>query len=573
MSSPARVTPARLLLSSAAPVRGTVVGAFLALTVTLAADLAGPLLIRGYVDRVTGGTTAGELVLYGVGYLGIAVVGVLAGLPTSYLSANAGWGIADTVRRRVLTHVVTRWPVLEIESRSRGELLESIEGNADIVGRSIALAGFRVVGNVALAIGTLVVMFLVVPPAATAILVLVVVVAYALNKLTRASVRRWEVARNEKARIFGFTGDALAARDDLVPLGRSGWAVRRFTGMLAGLLGLERRAYVGGRAFWPLTQVFFAVSFALGFGVGLNLLGQNQLSIGTLAMVYLYVDRLRGPLEDMSSQVDQVQRLLAALSVTAGLLNGTDDGTTGSPRRQLPAGPLPVEFTDVTFGYGDTPVLRGVSFSVPPGGALGIVGRTGAGKSTILNLLCGLARPDSGRVRIGGVDPASLHPEELAERISVLSQRAHLFSASVRDNVTFFDPTVPDAAVWATLDELGAGRWVRELPDGLDTLVGAGGRTLSEGEAQLLAGARVMLRRVDLVLVDEGTSRLDPVTERSWSELLERIGRDRTVVVVAHRHHTLARFGDVVVVDEGRIRQRVSGADVARLADTLEAMS
>ncbi|MEU4805368.1 ABC transporter ATP-binding protein [Actinosynnema sp. NPDC023587] len=566
------VTGRGVLGEGARHVRGGIWGAFAALAVSLACDLAGPLLVRAYVDDATGATTTGALVGYALGYFGVAAVGVLAGLLTSYLSTNAGWGIADAIRSRVFRHVVTRRPVLAVESRPQGETLEEVEGNADIIGEAIAEAGFRVVGNIALAVGTLVIMFTVVPQAGLGITLLVVVVAFALVKLTNLAVERWERARERKARIFGFVGDAVAARDDLLPLGASGWPARRLHGDLRELLTAERRAYVGGRAFWPLTQLFFALSFGIGFGVGLQLLGQGGITIGTLTMIYLYVDRLREPLEDMSSQVDLVQRLLAALNLAARSLTGGAEPE--GARRPLPAGPLDVRFADVGFAYpgSDARVLHGVDLVVPAGSALGVVGRTGAGKSTVLNLLCGLARPDQGRVLIGGVDAADVDPVSFAARVSVLSQRAHLFAATVRENVTFFDDTVPDAEVHRVLDELGAG-WVRDLPDGLDTVVGTGGRALSEGEAQVLAGARVMLRHSDLLIVDEGTSRLDPETERGWTALLGRLAEDRTVVMVAHRAATLSAMDAVAVVVDGRVDDVLRGADITALAEKPEELS
>jgi ABC-type multidrug transport system fused ATPase/permease subunit len=272
----------------------------------------------------------------------------------------------------------------------------------------------------------------------------------------------------------------------------------------------------------------------------------------------------------MSSQVDQLQRLMAALKLSTRTLNEAHADEV--PRRPLPPGPLPVRFDGVGFAYpgSDSRVLHEVSFEVGAGGGLGIVGRTGAGKSTVLNLVCGLARPDEGRVLIGGVDATEIDPAEFAARISVLSQRAHLFAASVRENVTFFDDTVADADVLAVLDDLGAGHWVRTLPDGLDTRVGAGGRALSEGEVQILAGARVLLRHCDLLIVDEGTSRLDPRTEQSWIALLHRLSRDRTVIMVAHRMAILSTVDKVIVMADGRVKETLTGSGITALAEKPE---
>lgn len=563
MSRP-RTTGFRLLLKEIRPVWAVVGAALGVLTVSVLATLAGPLLVQYFVDRATEGGGQSVLVTAAAGYLVVALVGGTARIGAGYLGVRSGWRIADSIRIRLLRDAAVERPVLEVERRPVGEVLEKVEGNADIIGRTIAEAGFRMIGNFAVAIGTLAVMFAVVPAAGAGIAVLMIGFCLVFTRLARKAVRRWEGAREQQAELFGFAGDSLAARDDLLPLGESRWATGRTRDNLESLYRTEGRAYIGGRAFWPLTQLFFAIAFGLGFGFGLQGLGQGTLTIGTLTMIYLYIDLLQQPMEEMSSQVGEMQQMLAVLALSARKLDST--GTPARPGPSpvtLPDGPLEVAFDQVTFGYGELPVLHDVSFVVAPGRSLGVVGQTGAGKSTIVNLLCGLAAPDSGRVLIGGVDAASLPPAEFARRVTVLSQRAHIFAASVLDNVTLFDNGIPRERVWEVLERLDAAGWVRELPDGLDTTVGAGARTLSEGEMQVLAGARALIRPYSVLIVDEGTSRLDPATERSWSALLDTVMLDRTVVMVEHRLGTLSGFDEVIVMDSGRIVDVVPGTEAA----------
>jgi len=212
-----------------------------------------------------------------------------------------------------------------------------------------------------------------------------------------------------------------------------------------------------------------------------------------------------------------------------------------------------VAFDHVSFGYGDVPVVRDVSFTVEAGRSLGIVGQTGAGKSTLINLLCGLAFPDEGHVRIAGVDVDRIDPAEFATRLTVLSQRAHIFADSVRDNVTLFDDSVTDDRIWRVLEQLNAAGWIRGLPDGLDTVIGAAGRALSEGEMQVIACARALIRPVGLLVVDEGVSKLDPEAEQTWSTLLDTVMQERTVIMVEHRHTALNGVDRVVEMADGQI--------------------
>lgn len=543
------------------PVKTLVACALGVLIISVLATLAGPLLVQCFVDRATASGGQRTLLLVALAYFVVALVGGSARVASGYLGVQSGWRIADSLRIKLLRRAAVDSPILEVESRPVGEVLEKVEGNADIVGRSIAESGFRLLGNMAVALGTLAVMFAEVPAAGVGISALMLAVCVALTRLGRVAVRRWQVAREQQAELFGFIGDSLAARDDLLPLGESAWATERARDDLAALYRTEGRAYIGGRAFWPLTQLFVALAFGLGFGFGLQGLIQGSIGIGTLTAIYLYVDLLQKPLEEVSSQAGQMQQMMAVLAMAARLLrSGAADQPGEPPRPSLPEGPLAVAFDGVTFGYGDVPVLHDVSFSVGAGRSLGIVGRTGAGKSTIINLLCGLAVPDRGRVLIGGIDASRLAPAEFARRVTVMSQRAHVFSASVRENVTLFDDDIPEAHVWEVLDRLNAAGWVRDLPQGVETQVGAGGRTLSEGELQLLAGARALIRPYSLLIVDEGTSRLDPETERSWARLLDTVMRHRTVIVVGHRQGALRGVDETMLMDEGRVVRVMSGS-------------
>jgi ATP-binding cassette subfamily B protein len=556
----------RLLVQQLRSVRAISAAALGTALAGVAATLAGPLLIQRFVDEASAGTTERVLTTGALAYLAVAFLGTIARVGSGYFAARAGWSVADGLRRRLLHQVAVEAPVLEVESRQVGAVLEEVEGNSDIVGRAIAESGFRMIANVMTALGILVVMVVVVPAAGLGIALLTGLMFFGFARLTRRATRKWEAARQQQTEFFGFIGDSLAARDDLIPLGASGWAVERTRGRLDTLFRVEGRAYLAGRALWPLAQLSFALSLALALGFGLRSLGHDGVTVGTLTMLYLYVNLLQEPLEEISSQADQLQRMGAVLRLSVGLLGGrrtavTSDDSAGGDRTPA-TDPQAVRFENVTFGYGEETVLHDVSFSVPAGGSLGVVGPTGAGKSTLVNLLCGLAPPDKGRVTLDGEDTATIPPARLARQLTVLSQQAHLFAASLLDNVTLFDDTVPEDRVWAVLERLGAADWVRALPDGLRTRVGVGGRQLSEGEAQMVAGARALIRPTGLLVIDEGTSRLDPETEKTWSTVIGTVMRDRTVIMVAHRLGTLRDVDEILVMKDGRVAEVRPGSAV-----------
>jgi ATP-binding cassette subfamily B protein len=220
----------------------------------------------------------------------------------------------------------------------------------------------------------------------------------------------------------------------------------------------------------------------------------------------------------------------------------------------IPAGPLEVEFDQVTFGYVPSePTVRNLSLRIAPQQVLGVVGRTGSGKTTLTRLLVRFYDPDRGAIRIGGVDLRDCSWHDLRHRIALVTQEIQLFRATVRDNLTLFDSAIPDDRIVAALDRLGLGDWLASLDSGLDTTLVSGGGGLSAGEAQLLAFTRVFLRDPDVIILDEASSRLDPSTEARLERAIDTLLLGRTAIVIAHRLATLERADAILVMANGEM--------------------
>jgi ABC-type multidrug transport system fused ATPase/permease subunit len=260
---------------------------------------------------------------------------------------------------------------------------------------------------------------------------------------------------------------------------------------------------------------------------------------------------LRMPLERLSRHMNSFQRAMGGIVRVRELLTTERRVTDGT--RSLPAGALAVELDGVDFAYEQEPVLCRVSFRVAPGRVLGIVGRTGSGKTTIARLVFRLYDVDRGAVRVGGVDVRELRVDALQRRIGLVTQDVQLFTGTLRDNVRLFDPDVGDDRLVDAFVALGLDRWLAELPDALDTVIGSAGRGLSAGEAQLLALARVLLEDPGIVVLDEASSRLDPHTEALVEDAIGRLLAGRTGIVIAHRLRTIERADEVLVLDGGRV--------------------
>jgi ABC-type multidrug transport system fused ATPase/permease subunit len=221
------------------------------------------------------------------------------------------------------------------------------------------------------------------------------------------------------------------------------------------------------------------------------------------------------------------------------------------------AGRGAVELRDVAFRYprlapdDQAPLaLDGVSFRLEPGRVLGVLGRTGSGKSTLARLVARLYDPTAGRVLLGGVDLAAMRLEELRQRVGLVTQEVQLFRASLRENVTLFDPSLPERRVLEALETIGLGEWLRRA-GGIEAELDPAG--LSAGEAQLVAFARLFLRDPELVVLDEASSRLDPATERLLERAVDRLLEGRSAIVIAHRLATVERADEILILERGRV--------------------
>jgi ATP-binding cassette subfamily B protein len=337
----------------------------------------------------------------------------------------------------------------------------------------------------------------------------------------------------------------------------------------------------------------------LAFVLGAALFRRGEITLGTVFLLLAYVQQLRRPIEQLNRQAQDLANATASI-VRIEELFGERSVLVDGPRR-LPAGALLVEFEGVSFHYpnrardeeppltpsdatgkegttemedGDSSfavrpssdaVLEDVSFRLEPGEVLGLLGRTGSGKTTVGRLLFRLYDPAAGAVRLGGVDLREARLEDVRRRVGVVTQEVQLFHASVRDNLTFFDQTVPDGRLLEALRHLELWPWFASLPDGLDTRLAPHGGGLSAGEAQLLAFARVFLKDPGLVILDEASARLDPATEQRIERAIDRLLAGRTAVVIAHRLATIRRADKIVLLGNGRVLEQ--GARTALAGD------
>jgi len=337
-----------------------------------------------------------------------------------------------------------------------------------------------------------------------------------------------------------------------------------------------RWARLRGAVPWMVNLFFSTAGYSIAFVLAAYLYGAGQLTLGTAFLVYYYSVLIFQPLSVITRQVEDFQKAGASIIRVQELLAARSKLADG-PGAVFPSGPLAVTFDRVSFGYGDDePVLHELALEMRAGTILGLLGRTGSGKTTISRLLFRLYDVEAGQVCLGGVDVGQAKLADLRRRIGLVTQDVQLFNATVRDNLTFFDPNIPDEQILAALADLGLDEWCRSLPRGLDTRLGAGGSGVSAGEAQLLDFTRVFLKQPGLIILDEASSRLDPATERLVDHAVDRLLLGRTGIIIAHRLATIGRADAILILEDGRVaeagpRAALAADPASRLAALLRA--
>ena len=448
-------------------------------------------------------------------------------------------------------------PLLALNDQSVGEILDRVDDDTHEVGTLLRQSAWQAMRTV-LAAGPLWIVagttwwpaFFLFPLAGVAA---VAVVRPLLPQVSARKVEE-EAAWTDHAAALE---EGVAARDDLrASLGQA-HVVRRCTELASAVhtrfaIVLELESRIGRRTGSLLHGVLAATAL-----VGVALVEGDRLDTAALVTLFLVTTTFVGQVDMMARHLPDLQAGFGAVLRLRGLLGAEREPVGG---RLLPDGALDVHFSDLHFAYEEGRfALQHVDLRVPARSTCALVGRTGSGKSTLASLLSRAVEPERGSVLLGGVDVLDVDLQELRSAVGVVTQRTEILAGTLAENITLFAP-IPRPAVEAAVVELGLDDWVAGLPGGLDTVLGPGGTTLSSGEEQLVAFARLLVRDVRVVVLDEATARMDRVTETQVVRAAERLLAGRTGLLVAHRLSTTERAEQVAVLDGGRVVQHGSRA-------------
>ena len=535
-------------------------GRFILLSILLLGSIGlriyAPQVMRVFIDSALAGEALRTLTSTALTFIGIALLQQVIAVSVTYLGENVAWTATNALRAELA------WQALNLDMRfhndhTPGELIERIDGDVTELATFFSQFALNLVSNGLLLIGILTALFIEDWRAGLAFAVFSLVTIIVLGRLKDIAVPHQKARREAEAQLYGFIEEQLAGTEDIRSSGAVDYSIRELFRHQSIILTHNRKAHFKRWIIENAMGLALTSGTLLALTSGYWLFTAGVITIGTVYLFVHYINLLEEPFWAMTHEIESFQTIGACverLTEFRDFKPEVIDGAGIDDALDSPSRPLALSFEGVTFSYnGNDSVLNGLSLDLKPGSVLGLLGRTGSGKTTLARLIFRLYDPIAGRITINSADLRDARLENIRRNVAIVTQDVQLFRASIRDNLTFFDRSISDEKILATLEDLELGDWYRALPEGLDTELDTGARSLSAGEAQLLAFTRVFLRNPGLVILDEASSRLDPATEQRLERAIDRLLQNRTAIIIAHRLGTVDRADEILILDKGRV--------------------
>jgi ATP-binding cassette subfamily B multidrug efflux pump len=546
------------LLALLWPLMRTEMGAIaLAVVLTPAAVAAGlvqPILLKRAIDdHLAPGRLEGlnELALL---FVAVVAVAFLAKAVSGYAMQRLGLRAITRLRHQVFQHVMSQSRRF-FDRRTTGSLMTRTINDLEAVYESLIFGVVNLFSDGLMIIGVLTAMVILDPLLTLATLALAPVIVFIVDVCRRQLRTLSFDIRKTLSRLNGFFAEQVYGMSTVQMYGAEERSAERFESMSSRYLAAYKRSNWWDAGVYAAMDGMSALAIGSMLWFGARRIGapEEAITIGLLVAFIDYLGMLFGPIREFSGRIATVQRAIAALERIAGLLDEDDRITEGTREAHDLQGEI--VFEDVHFSYGEdrADVLRGVSLSLAPGEVVALVGATGSGKTTIGRLATRIYDGYRGSIRVDGHEIRDLEPGSLRRQIALVQQDARLMTGTVSENIGLWagdlqPENIRQAAALAHADE-----FIASLPDGFEARLGAQGASLSAGQEQLIAIARAMTRPSPIVVLDEATASVDPLTEARIDQAIAALLEERTVLVIAHRLSTIRRADRVIVLHRGRV--------------------
>lgn len=583
------------------PYRSRIVILTILLLAGIGLQLVAPQIIRRFLDAAQGGAAVQLLVSMGLVFLVAVVAQKAITLASTYVGADLGWAATNNLRADLTEHCM-RLDMGFHKLKTPGELIERIDGDVSHLAEYFSELVVQVFASALLLAGILIILFREDWRFGLIGLVYAVCTVGLLRLIHTPSTRVWGEISRGYADLHGYVEERIGGTEDIRANGGEQVVLNGLYPRMALVADKRVKAHLWGGVTFHSSYLLYMVVWVFTLGLSGAMYTRGQISIGTMVMLVSYIALMETPIKYIRRQAGNLQKAVASIGRINEFLQ-LEPEVKERVTAVLPSAALSVQFDGVSFAYKDRlavsdgggvreqwavsseqlvmsseespnlavssppisqsqTVLQNISFTLQPGKILGLLGRTGSGKTTLTRLLFRLYDVDEGAIRLDGIDVRDVALSDLRGHIGMVTQEVQLFEATVRDNLTLFrnydpaTPLIPDAQIIEAIKTLGLESWYNDLRDGLDTMLKSGGQGLSAGEAQLLAFTRVFLRNPRLIILDEASSRLDPATEQLLERAIDRLLHGRTAIIIAHRLGTVQRADDILILEHGRVAEQ-----------------
>lgn len=531
-------------------------------------SLVNPQILKTFIDKAQFGSSTNLLLWLGVAFVAVAICGQLLSLLMVYLGQTIGWSTTNALRKDLLNHCVH----LDMSFHTKhtpGEMIERIDGDCRNLFSFFSGVIFQMINSLLLLLGIIIVLFFEDWKLGVTLLIFSLCTIFALMRVHRFAVPSAKRTLEANTDLMGFLEERFSGLKDITTNGGSSYFIRRFFQFQYVLFRASQRAWVISRlSTWSVTIILFAIANVVILSLSVSYYYAGSITIGTIYLVVFYTNMLVEPLQNIANNLQEFQNFNASIQ-RINELKWTKNVLTDKGNHYLASGPKEVTFNHVSFSYGhDKTVLQDVNFRLGKGKTLGILGRTGSGKSTIIRLLSRIYDPSVGTIAVDGINLIDIPLAHLTEKIGVITQETYLFQGNIRDNLTFFNPSITDEDIFSAIRSLGIEDWLSRFPSGLDTLIQSGGGGLSSGEAQLLALIRLFLKQPDIIILDEYSSKLDVITESWLQQAVMNLMSNRTGIIIAHRLSTVNWVDEIMVLEDGSVVEHEERENLERKTDS-----
>ncbi|UFH64747.1 ABC transporter ATP-binding protein/permease [Clostridium cadaveris] len=542
------------LASYLKPFKGKVAIVILLMIFVTACGLINPYLLKMALDDFVPNSNIGGLVVIALGLMVVNLISLFAARIRIIMMSQVTNSILITIRHDLYSHI-QKLSFSFFDNRPVGKVLARVMGDVNALKSLFATSITSFIPQLLSLVFVTIIMFSLNFNLAVAAMIILPVLGLGLFSIEAKSRSRWLSYRQKRSNVNAYTHEDFSGIKVVQGFAEEKKSESRFHNMVSEMMDSFNSAVKLNDLFWPLVELSWGVGTILVYWLGAKLIVSSDISIGTLVAFSMYITMLWRPIMNISDFYNTLITNFAAAERIFEIMSVEPDIVSSDGASEMPKIKGTVEFKEVSFAYDDddVTVLKNVSFKVNPGDSIALVGATGAGKTTIINLLSRFYDVTDGSVLIDGIDVRSVTLESLRGQMGIMLQDTFLFSDTIKENIRYGRLDATDDEVIAAAKAVNAHDFIMKLEDGYETEVNERGSRLSVGQRQLISFARALLANPRILILDEATSNIDTYTEMLVQNGINKLLKGRTSFVIAHRLSTIRDCDKIMVIDDGRI--------------------